>query len=89
MSLKNNIVHNVYLNSALKGLQEEFKTLFTDDAIKFLIQINLEFQSKVDDLYTTRYSRKYELAKNPRVPELLKSEITDLDWKVAPVSEYI
>ena len=87
MSTKHHSSCNVYLNPAPNELQNEFKTLFTADAVQFLVHLNLEFQSKIDALYTARYLRKYDLIKTPRVPKFLKTEVVDQDWKVAPVCE--
>ncbi|XP_015590568.1 uncharacterized protein LOC107265528 [Cephus cinctus] len=78
---------NVFLNSPPKGLEKEFNVLFTSEAIEFLTELVIQFDRKVEELYSTRLSRKCDFKNTPKIPKFLKSEITHQEWKVAPVGK--
>lgn len=78
---------NVYISLAPPGLEQEFQTLLTPEAISFLIDLNVHFQSKIDNLYIARLERKSTLKKTRKIPKFLKTDFIDNDWKVAPVSK--
>ncbi|XP_011494001.1 PREDICTED: malate synthase-like [Ceratosolen solmsi marchali] len=77
---------NVYLSPVPVGLEQEFHTLLTPEAIQFLIDLNLHFRNKIEDLYLTRLERKFIQKKTHRIPKFLKSDYIKDDWKVAPVN---
>lgn len=80
---------DVYLSLAPPGLEQEFKTLLTPEAISFLIDLNLHFQHEIDNLYISRLERKSIQKKFRKIPKFLKTDYIENDWKVAPVSEYL
>ncbi|XP_046738814.1 malate synthase-like [Diprion similis] len=77
--------HNVFLASPPKNLKTEFDTLFTLEAIEFLVDLIEEFDDQVDQLYYARFIKKYKLKRNPKIPAFLDTDIVNSDWKVAPV----
>lgn len=79
---------NVYLSPAPPGLEQEFKTLLTPEAIGFLVDLNLHFQKKIDHLYSARLERKSLQKKNNRIPKFFKPHYTEGDWTIAPVSKF-
>lgn len=78
---------NVYLSPAPAGLEHEFQTLLTREAIEFLVNLNLHFQDEVDDLYTARIERKFIQKKTRRIPKFVEANCTHQNWKVSPVSK--
>ncbi|XP_012267964.2 malate synthase-like [Athalia rosae] len=78
---------NVFLRSAPRGTGDEFNTLFTAEAIEFLVDLVTHFDRKVDQLYYARSIRKYELKQNPKIPKFFKSYVTKSKWEIAPVGK--
>ncbi|XP_014222822.1 malate synthase 1, glyoxysomal-like [Trichogramma pretiosum] len=78
--------YNVFLSPSPAGLEQEFHLLLTADAIKFLIELTIKFQDKVNDLYLTRLERKFIQKKVRKIPRFFESSNSTDDWKVAPVN---
>jgi hypothetical protein len=89
MSESKKAFFNVYLSPKPIGLVKEYYTVLTPEAIQFLIDLNLHFQNKIDDLYTTRLERKCIQKKTHRIPKFLKTNYINDDWKIASVSKSI
>ncbi|KAK0097275.1 hypothetical protein PV326_002681 [Microctonus aethiopoides] len=87
-SMKNSSisVRNVYLSSAPKGLDKEFNDLLTDDAIEFLIDLAVNFEDGVNNLYNNRLQSKSQLRKNLNIPKFAKSHYHNDDWQITPVN---
>lgn len=77
---------HVYLNSAPKGLKEQFDELFTQDAIEFMVDLIIHFDERIERLYSDRLRRKAEFNSKPKVPRFQTLE--GIDWKVSPVGEF-
>ncbi|XP_063992977.1 malate synthase-like [Diachasmimorpha longicaudata] len=75
---------HVFLNSAPKGLKREFDELFTPGAIEFMVNLMIDFEERIERLYSERLRRKSELKNTLRV---LKFQAVEgkADWKVSPV----
>ncbi|XP_053317179.1 malate synthase-like [Spea bombifrons] len=70
------------------GLESEFHTLLTPDAIQFLVELTCAFNEDVDKILWHRISRKVQLDLTNNYPDfaLENSRIrNDLSWKVSPV----
>lgn len=78
---------DVYLSLAPPGLEQEFKTLLTPEAIRFLIDLNLHFENEIDNLYIKRLRTKSIRKKTRKIPKFLKNDYIDDNWKIAPVSK--
>ncbi|XP_044004522.1 malate synthase, glyoxysomal-like, partial [Aphidius gifuensis] len=77
---------NVFINLPPKNLENEFNNLLTNDAIEFLVNLIVEFDERIDNLYNQRQKSKSEFKNKPKIPRFKKLEVND-DWQVAPVCE--
>ncbi|KAG7202300.1 hypothetical protein KM043_018632 [Ampulex compressa] len=78
---------NIFLNPPPKDLEKEFHTLLTSDAINFLINLVVQFESEINNLYNKRLGTRYVLNNAVKIPSFVKSAITESNWKIAPVSK--
>ncbi|XP_063776438.1 uncharacterized protein LOC134918481 [Pseudophryne corroboree] len=81
---------NVDLSDPPAGLESEFRTLLTPDAIHFLVQLVSTFNNDVDKILWHRTARKSNLDLNNSYPDfsLETAHIRhDTSWKVAEVPE--
>ena len=82
--------NNVFINAPPKGLEKEYEELFTNDAIEFLVDMIIRFESDIEELYSRRLSRKSELRSSTKIPKFSRTaKSTDDNWKVAPVGALI
>lgn len=78
---------NVFINLPPKNLENEFNNLLTNEAIEFLVNLIVEFDQRIDDLYNQRQTSKSNLNNQPKIPRFKKLEVNE-DWQVAPVCKY-
>ncbi|CAJ0954511.1 unnamed protein product [Ranitomeya imitator] len=70
------------------GLENEFNTLLTPDAIRFLAQLTSTFNNDVDKILWNRTLRKVELDLNNSYPDFSLDTVhirNDTTWRVAAV----
>ncbi|XP_026213464.1 malate synthase-like [Anabas testudineus] len=70
------------------GLEAEYKTLFTNDALLFLYELISTFDEEVDQVLRLRVSRKAQLdlsGELPSFPESTTHIRRDPNWRVLPV----
>ncbi|XP_056327676.1 malate synthase-like isoform X2 [Danio aesculapii] len=83
------MVHQgVELETPPSGLEREFQTLFTSDALRFLSELISAFQSEVDKVLNLRVLRKVQLDLTGELPGFLQDTAhirNDPSWRVSPV----
>ncbi|KAI5624882.1 malate synthase-like, partial [Silurus asotus] len=70
------------------GLQTEFETLFSPEALHFLSDLCSRFQPDVDKVLKTRILRKVQLDLTEELPDFLEDTAhirNDPSWRVSPV----
>ncbi|KAF7707009.1 malate synthase-like [Silurus meridionalis] len=70
------------------GLQTEFETLFSPEALHFLADLCSRFQPDVDKVLKTRILRKVQLDLTEELPDFLEDTAhirNDPSWRVSPV----
>lgn len=78
----------VELETPPPGLEEEFHTLFSSDALTFLSELIPTFQPEVDKVLKLRVLRKVQLDLTGELPGFLKDTAhirNDPSWRVGPV----
>ncbi|XP_073497920.1 malate synthase-like isoform X1 [Phyllobates terribilis] len=81
-------MNNVELSDPPLGLEKEFDTLLTPDAIRFLAQLTSTFNNDVDKILWNRTGRKVELDLNNSYPDFSLDTVhirNDTSWRVATV----
>lgn len=74
-------IKDVFISAWPKGLEKEFNQLLTREAVEFIVDLIIEFEDGINNLYSSRFKRKF----SQETLKFLKPN-TD-DWKVAPVSD--
>ncbi|XP_062856649.1 malate synthase-like [Trichomycterus rosablanca] len=80
----------VDVNPPPSGLQMEFQTLFSTDALQFLADLCSTFQPEVDKVLKMRILRKIQLDLTGELPGFREDTAhirNDLSWRVSPVPE--
>ncbi|CAH1778363.1 unnamed protein product [Owenia fusiformis] len=72
-----------------KGLELQYKELFTTEALNFVAELVLKFESEVEQILRDRQIKKIQLDKECVLPSFLEEtkHIRDSDWRVAPLPE--
>ncbi|TSO15268.1 Malate synthase, glyoxysomal [Bagarius yarrelli] len=82
------VPHSVEVETPPSGLQTEFKTLFSPDALQFLSDLCSRFQPEVDKVLRMRILRKVQLDLTGELPGYLEDTAhirSDPSWRVSPV----
>ncbi|KAH0560304.1 malate synthase-like [Cotesia glomerata] len=82
---RNSKIKDVFISAWPKGLEKEFNQLLTREAVEFIVDLIIEFEDGINNLYSSRLKRKFQQTSLKKSLKFLKP-ITD-DWKVAPVSD--
>ncbi|TRY54737.1 hypothetical protein DNTS_031263 [Danionella cerebrum] len=83
-------LESVQLQKAPSGLEREFQTLFTTDALEFLSELISTFQAEVDRVLNLRILRKVQLDLTAELPGFLQETANirdDSTWRVNPVPQ--
>lgn len=83
----------IFLNPPPQGLEEQYHTLLTPEAVKFLIRLTEKFDDDITALYTRRHNTKYQRILEEKIlslkipileaPYLKKySHILEAEWKI-------
>ncbi|KAM8940016.1 uncharacterized protein RCH25_000156 isoform 2-T2 [Pelodytes ibericus] len=79
---------NVDISDPPTGLEVEFHTLLSPDAVKFLSELTCAFEKDIDKILWQRTSRKVKLDLTHGYPDFSLDNAhirRDLSWKVSPV----
>ncbi|XP_029021757.1 malate synthase-like isoform X2 [Betta splendens] len=82
------VLDNMEVSPPPPGLETEYETLFTTDALLFLSELISTFDKEVDKVLWLRVSRKAQLDLSGDLPSFLEGTThirTDPTWKVLPV----
>ncbi|CAD6240779.1 GSCOCG00008910001-RA-CDS [Cotesia congregata] len=83
--IRNSKIKDVFISAWPKGLEKEFNQLLTREAVEFIVDLIVEFEDGINNLYSSRFKRKLQQTSLKNTLKFLKPN-TD-DWKVAPVSD--
>lgn len=79
-------VVDVEMEPPPKGFEEEYATLLTPAAVKFVADLTRHFNSQVDLMLKERTRKKVELDISGHLPKFSRNpQAQDENWKVAPV----
>ncbi|XP_052006049.1 malate synthase-like [Xyrauchen texanus] len=82
------VQEGVELETPPPGLEREFHTLFSSEALQFLCELISTFQPEVDKVLKLRVLRKVQLDLTGELPGFLKDTAhlrNDPNWRVSPV----
>lgn len=71
-----------------RHLQEAFRTVFTKDAVEFVMQIVTVFEDRIEELQWKRLSKKLEFYLKGKLPSFPQTVVrSDTSWKIRPLPE--
>ncbi|CAL4076363.1 unnamed protein product [Meganyctiphanes norvegica] len=83
-------VQGVEVEAPPPGLEEEYATILTPEALQFVAQLVMEFDQQVEMMLKQRIKRKVELDISGDLPDFTTNpELHEKKWKIAPVPKRI
>ncbi|KAK8725886.1 hypothetical protein OTU49_010538 [Cherax quadricarinatus] len=80
-------VSDVEVEPPPEGMTEEYTTLLTPKAVRFVADLTREFNTQVDLMMKERLRRKVELDITGNLPNFANYKVQETNWRVDPVPE--